>query len=269
MLKIYKSNKGMSLVEIMVALLITGILTAAMFRVYINQHHAWMIQDSLINVQQSARAAIDELAKQLRMTGYALPNGTTPFQAYNSNPDSISICYKINGCQVSLKHAMTTTSDALLCDSQNVACFATGILAYIYDATLERGEFFTVSSIDSAAWRIQHSAAFTRTYPKNSPIMILEKLTYFIDRSDTLHPCLMVRMGNGTAQTYAEDITDLQFTYTMKNGIIVSTPATIKDTRTISIHLTARTANRDTKFNNGNYLTESYQSNVFLRNIGV
>jgi len=268
--RILKSNKGMSLVEILVALLITGVLTAAMFRVYINQHQAWMLQDSIIDVQQNARAAIDELGRQLRMSGYALPNGTMPFVAYNSNPDSITIYYKTSDCQVSIKHAMTAAGDNLLCDSQNVTCFVPGTLAYIYNTTLEVGEYFSVTSIDSASWTIAHaSQSFSRLYPKNSPVMIIQKLTYFIDRSDTLHPCLMARINNGTAQVYAENITDLQLAYTLKNGVVVALPTTIKDVRTIDISLTARTATNDPKFNNGNYLTESYRSNVYLRNIGA
>jgi prepilin-type N-terminal cleavage/methylation domain-containing protein len=270
MRRVFKSDKGMSLVEILVALFITGILTAAMFRVYINQHQAWMLQDSIIDVQQNARAAIDELGRQLRMSGYALPNGTMPFAAYNSNPDSITVYYKTSDCQVAIKHAMTSAGGDLLCDSQNVTCFPTGTFAYIYNTTLEMGEYFTVTSIDSASWTIAHAGqSFSRLYPKNSPVMIIQKLTYFIDRSDTLHPCLMARIGNGTAQVYSENITDMQLTYTLKNGVTVAVPTTIKDVRTINISLTARTATKDPKFNNGNYLTESYKSNVFLRNIGV
>jgi len=68
---------------------------------------------------------------------------------------------------------------------------------------------------------------------------------------------------------YAENITDLQLAYTLKNGVVVALPTTIKDVRTIDISLTARTATNDPKFNNGNYLTESYRSNVYLRNIGA
>ena len=45
MKKMFKSAKGITLVEILVALLITGILAAALFKVYVNQHHAWIIQD--------------------------------------------------------------------------------------------------------------------------------------------------------------------------------------------------------------------------------
>ncbi len=99
--------------------------------------------------------------------------------------------------------------------------------------------------------------------------MIIQNLTYFIDRSDTLHPDLMVRAGNGLAQIYAENITNLQLSCTLKNDVEVSSPVTVKGVRTININMTARTAKADKEFSNGNYLTQSYQSNVYLRNIGV
>ena len=37
--------KGLSLIEVLIAMLMTGIITAAIFKVYINQHKNWTVQD--------------------------------------------------------------------------------------------------------------------------------------------------------------------------------------------------------------------------------
>ena len=265
-----KAEAGMTLIEILIALLITGVLTAAMFRIYMNQHESWMIQDSIIEMQQNARAAVDELSRQMRMIGYALPNGMQPFVAYDANPDSILIYYKQDAaCDVQLEHTMLSGTDNIKCDGHDLSCFSVGQRAYIYDPVLEKGEFFLISAIQTGTYTIQHGAALTRAYPTGSQVMAIDQLKYYLDQSDTLHPMLMVQFGTGSPQVYAEDITDLQISYTLKNGITVDNPPIVSDVRKISLSLTARTARKNLDFAGNPYMFETYQSSVYLRNLGT
>jgi len=244
-----------------------------MFKVYINQHHAWMIQDSVIEMQQNARAAIDELTRQLRMTGYGLPNGMLPLEAYDTNPDTIIVYYKNNSdCEAPIDKAMPQPSAELDCTEPgvDVSCFYEGQYAYIYDPNLEAGEFFTISHVQVTPGKIQHNMdPLSRCYPKGSLIFALDMIKFYIDESDDLHPRLMVQVGNSAPQTYAEDVTDLQFDYTMKNGITLDEPVLVKEIRKIGISLTARTPNPDVEFKDDQYRHESYSSSVYLRNLGL
>jgi hypothetical protein len=271
MAKIFRSNKGITLVESLIALLLAGIITAAMFKVYVNQHHAWMIQDSVIEMQQNARAAIDELTRQLRMTGYALPNGLAPLQAYDTDPDTIVILYETGtGCNAPIEHDMPQPSAELRCDGHDVSCFYDGQDAFIYDPNLESGEFFTVTHVQVGSSHIQHSLApLSRSYPQGSLVLSIDRVKYYIDYSDTLHPRLMIQVGNASPQVYAEDIVDLQFDYTLKNGITLSQPpsAMARDIRQIAITINARTPKPDVEFEQNPYRYETYQSKVFLRNL--
>jgi prepilin-type N-terminal cleavage/methylation domain-containing protein len=265
-----RNARGFSLVEVLVALLLTGILTAAMFRVYINQHHAWMIQDSVIDMQQNARTAIDELTRQVRMAGYGLPNGMTPLMGYNTNPDTIVLFYKTANCDAPIEHAMPNPSAELRCDGHDVSCFHVNQRAYIYDPTLESGEFFTITQVQTSSSHIQHNTTtLSRSYPQGSIIMYVAQVQYYIDRTDTLHPNLMVRIDNGAPQVYAENITDLQFKYMTKNGAIADVPTVPKDVRKIGIQLFARTPLRDPTMTATPYRYREYASNVYLRNIGI
>jgi len=265
-----KNVKGFSLVEVLVALLLTGILTAAMFRVYINQHHSWMIQDSVIDMQQNARTAIDELTRQIRMAGYNLPNGLNPLQGYNTNPDTIILFYKTIACDAPIEHAMPNPSAELRCDGHDVSCFQVNQRAYIYDPTLEQGEFFTVTQVQTSSSHIQHNTTtLSKSYPAGSIIMSIGQVQYYIDRTDTLHPNLMVKVDNGAPQVYAENIIDLQFNYVMKNGTILDVPSIPKDVRKVDIQLLARTPLRDIKLTATPYRYREYASNVYLRNIGI
>jgi hypothetical protein len=270
MIKLLKSIKGITLVEILIALVITAILSAAMFKVYINQHHAWMIQDRVIEMQQNARAAIDELTRQLRMTGYELPVGLPPIEAYDTNPDTIVIHYNGGECDAPIEHAMPQPSAELRCDGHYVGCFDPGQTAYIFDPNTETGEFFVISHVQIAASHIQHNKApLSKKYPKGSIILSLDRVKFYIDQTDTLHPLLMVQVGQFPPQVYAEDIIDLQFNYTLKNGMTGSVPAIPDDVTEIGISITARTPDPDIEFTNDPYRYESYESRVYLRNLAA
>ncbi len=267
-----KSDRGMTLIEVLIALLMTGILTAAMFRVYVNQHHAWMIQDRVIEMQQNARAAADELSRQLRMAGYELPNNLAPIEAYNTNPDTIAIHYQSASCNATLKTAMTQPTSVLDCSGAgaDLSCLYDGQLAYIFDPNVERGEFFTISHIQASPGSIQHSSsALSKNYPAGSLVLAIDRIKYYINRSDTLHPKLMVQLGSFAPEVYAEDIVNLQFTYTMKNGDVVDVPAIAKDVRAIGITVRSRTPQKDVEFTATPYRFETYQSRVYLRNMGT
>jgi prepilin-type N-terminal cleavage/methylation domain-containing protein len=63
-------SPGFTLIEILVALLITSILTVAIYSFFIGQHHAYTVQDQVIEMEQNARAAMDMIRRDLRMAGY-------------------------------------------------------------------------------------------------------------------------------------------------------------------------------------------------------
>lgn len=271
MKKILGSNKGVTLIEILIATLITGVITAAMFKVYINQHHAWMIQDRVIEMQQNARASIDELSRQIRMTGFELPTNLTPLEAYDTNPDTIVISYKSNqSCDAPIEHAMPLPSAELRCDGHDVSCFYDGQLVYIWDPFDESGEFFEISLVQASSAHIQHNYwPLSKCYPKGSVILALDRVKFYIDQSDTLHPALMIQVGTFPPQVYAEDIIDLQFEYTLKNGLTTSVPTIAKNVREVGVSLTARTPEKDNEFTDNPYRFETYTSSVYLRNLGT
>lgn len=271
MIRKLKSIGGITLVEILIALVLTGILSAAMFKIYINQHHAWMIQDRVIEMQQNARAAIDELTRQLRQAGYELPNGLPPLEAYDTDPDTIVIHYNGDAsCQAPIDKEMPMPSSELDCTAPgvDVSCFQAGQLVYIFDPFIESGEFFEISFVQETPGKIQHNKSpLSRCYPKGSVIMFLDRIKYYIDQSDPDHPRLMVQYGAFPPQVYAEDVTDLQFNYTMKNGMVTSTPAVTRDVVDIGISVTARTPDPDPEFRDNPYRYETFQSRVYLRNM--
>jgi len=64
------NKKGVSLIELLVALVICGIVVAGSYRFFITQNKAYAVQDQVIEAQQNVRLAMEILLRDLRMAGY-------------------------------------------------------------------------------------------------------------------------------------------------------------------------------------------------------
>jgi type IV pilus assembly protein PilW len=66
-----KSNrKGFTLVELLVAMAISGIVAGAIFTAFQSQQKSYLIQDQVTEMQQNIRAAMDIMVREIRMAGY-------------------------------------------------------------------------------------------------------------------------------------------------------------------------------------------------------
>jgi type IV pilus assembly protein PilW len=64
------NKKGVTLIELLVALVIAAITLAGVYRVFISQTRSYAVQDQVMEVQQSVRSAMEILLRDLRMTGF-------------------------------------------------------------------------------------------------------------------------------------------------------------------------------------------------------
>jgi prepilin-type N-terminal cleavage/methylation domain-containing protein len=69
-------QRGLTLVELMVALAVSFILIGAIYRIFISQQRTYAIQDQVAEAQQNARVAMNILMRDLRMAGYGKPEGS-------------------------------------------------------------------------------------------------------------------------------------------------------------------------------------------------
>jgi type IV pilus assembly protein PilW len=66
-----KSNKkGFTLVELLVAMAITGIVAGAIYTAFQSQQKSYLIQEQVAEMQQNLRAAMDIMVRDIRMAGY-------------------------------------------------------------------------------------------------------------------------------------------------------------------------------------------------------
>jgi len=65
-----KTKKGITLIELLVAMVIGGIVVAGIYRVFVAQTKAYTVQDQVVEVQQGIRSAMEILLRDIRMAGY-------------------------------------------------------------------------------------------------------------------------------------------------------------------------------------------------------
>ena len=263
------NSRGLSLFEILVALIITGVVTLAIMKTYITQHRHYIAQEDVTNIQQNARAAIDELGKCIRMAGHGLPLGLDPIAASNTNPDTITITFQIGDCDTYLAAPMGSPSAQLECAS-DVSCFYNGQWAYIFEPDSGGGEWFEISEVQPTSLNIQHTTmALSRSYGADAIVMAMNEIKFFVDTTDVNHPYMMLKTPAHPPQLYAENIEDLQFRYRMKNGMIVDQPSLADDVREVLISVTGRSNVPDPEEHYNPYRRRTFATSVFLRNVGI
>ena len=65
-----RKDAGLTLIELLVALVLSSILIAALYRTFISQHKTYSVQEQVVDMQQNARAAIFRVVREIRMAGF-------------------------------------------------------------------------------------------------------------------------------------------------------------------------------------------------------
>jgi prepilin-type N-terminal cleavage/methylation domain-containing protein len=87
---------GITLIELLVALVIAGVVIAGIYRLFVAQTRAYVVQDQVVEVQQNIRTAMEILLRDLRMTGFNGDN--TPLSpSVTPGASNITVFYQKNG----------------------------------------------------------------------------------------------------------------------------------------------------------------------------
>lgn len=73
-----KEEMGFTMVELLVTLVLTGVVMAAVYTSFASQQKVYLAQDDVAAMQQDLRAAMDVMVSEIRMAGYD-PNATGNF----------------------------------------------------------------------------------------------------------------------------------------------------------------------------------------------
>ena len=269
--KVGRAKKtGFTVIELLIAMLIAAIVTSAALGIYITQHKQLMVQDQISDMQANVRAAAAELSSKIRMAGYNVPDGLSPLEAHNANPDTIIVTFDGGGLEdVTIEHAMPQPSAELRCDGHDISGLHDNDWVFIWDPFIQYGEFFLVTQVQVASAHIQHNTMpLSRVYPAGSMVIMMNQFKYYIDSSDPDHPNLIMWTPQTGAQVYAENITDLNFRYILSSGATVDEPPIADMVREVIIEIDGRTDSPDDEFVT-DYRTRTLDTRVKVRNLGM
>ncbi len=75
-----KGKSGVTLLELLIASLMTILVTTAAFTFFIRSNQQYFSQENVAEAQENASASIEEISRQLRMAGYNIPDTINAFE---------------------------------------------------------------------------------------------------------------------------------------------------------------------------------------------
>jgi prepilin-type N-terminal cleavage/methylation domain-containing protein len=69
-------EKGVTLIEMLIALIIFGLASAASYRLFVGQSRTYVVEEQVVDLQQEVRTGLELLTRDLMMAGYK--NDNTP-----------------------------------------------------------------------------------------------------------------------------------------------------------------------------------------------
>ena len=284
-----KEYRGLTLIELLVALAISAILTAALYRTFIGQHRTYTAQEQVVDMQQNARVAINRMMREIRMAGFGslwnvFPPEHLPFVTLGGlfqdvmnprdnvnnvgqNDDQLTIIGAFE--QVSTLSQSTDGSDTIQL-ARGADQFNLLTRRYLCIGGLETHIVRWISgntiTLDSALL-FNHAAG--------TPVFKVKAIRYRL-RPDNRNPKMPVLTredltDGGGSQVVAESIENLQFRYVMEDGSESDSPADPSRIRMVKITVTARTSIADPEFKGGEggFRRRTISSNILVRNMGV
>jgi len=266
-----KENKGLSLLELLIALVIAGVLLGALYRTFIGGQKIYTVQEGVADTQQYVRASIDQMVRNIRMAGsggnilsaFGHINGVTSIiTPVHSTNDSITI---LIADQVS-----TLTADAAKGSSQVTlnnpsSNFNTGAKKYL---CLNGENNYVVQSVSGNTVTLVSTLA--EDHRSGELVYLIKAITYQLDTTDATMPTMVKDEHTGLgSQVVAENIEKLKFHYTLSDGTVTDSPANPADIRMVKIDITARTRMPDPQLPGDGYRRRELNSFVNVRNMGL
>ncbi len=145
-----RHQAGVSLVELLLYITISSALMASMYQIFRSQEHSYMTQNEVMEIQQSARAAMTVLTRDIRAAGYKSPLSKARVGFVASLPapnNNFTINYALQNDMIAMQN--DTDGDS------TVAPNTAEQIAYRFDAptgTLQR--FVPATTVPGGTWEV-------------------------------------------------------------------------------------------------------------------
>ncbi len=233
-----RGERGMTLVELLVAMIISGILITAVFRFFGTQSDSFLQSRENAEMQQELRWAMQFISEHVRLAGNNVPQVLLDetgsqvvenFDGPGGDPDSLSIIGSFKSVVITLDQTMGNEGSQIKCsDKANTPSvplediFTPNDVVYISDGT--HSELFQITRIQadhlfhetSPPWNDDNK--LDHRYAEGSTLTAVSNYTFFVETDEDGNPNLMVRTLVHPPQVLAGDIEQFQVRFRMRNG---------------------------------------------------
>jgi len=272
------NRKGMTLIELLVALVISGVLVAGVYRTFVSQQHTFTVQEQVVDMQQNVRLAINRMTRELRMAGFGRMDATFFGKVHGKGGGKVHGTFEniitpggggVSVTVVGAYQSITTlsanaTSGSNTIQINNASGFDLDKKKYI---SINGVESHQVSKITGNQIEFTGGETLNVDHLAGEPVFMVIAITYSIGVFEGKNNCLLRddNLGLGP-QPVAENIESLQFAYFDANG---NTTANPDDIRMIQVNIVARTDQTDPELakTGDGFRRRTMISNIQLRNL--
>ena len=299
-LRSFHYQRGLSLVELMIAITLGLILTAGIIQIFSNSKRTYRIEESLSRVQESGRMALDFISNDVRMVSFwgcqrdpskiqndlATGSGYIDFTATGISgteggagaPDTLT-----------LDGADSTPGLALQATSSPGTPFQVGLpndlksgdMVLVSDCV--GGNIFQVmGSNPSSSGTVDPSLGagspgnatqITRDYGVDASIYYVHEIIYSLQAGSDGQLALW-RSIDGANQEIVDDVSDMQIQYgedidgdeSVDRYVDANNVSNFNNVYSVRVQLTVQTAAASTSLNAGKRITRNFSSTIAIRN---
>ncbi|MGH7672328.1 MAG: prepilin-type N-terminal cleavage/methylation domain-containing protein [Gemmatimonadales bacterium] len=285
------TRRGFTLVELLVALVLFGVVSTAIYRVLVNNQRIYQAQTQRIDLQQNIRAAVSILPAELReldaADGDLIAMSPTAITVRAPRQLGIICGAPVIGPLVGNVAPVTMLIRTPLYGSRNLNPATDQLLVYyegnqgatnddgwlIGSITQDLAAGNCADGFNSPAWQYVASLRFgvnqvaiTGNIPNGAPVRGFEPVTYSVYQAADGRWYLGYQAGGGTTQPLIGPVRDANgvlFEYFTSTGAATTVPVQVAQIR---ITLWGQTAQLVHKAGARDYVTDSIVTTVALRN---
>ncbi len=254
-------NKGYTLIELLIAMLISLLVTISITKFFITEHHIYSVQEARAEMVQTIRGAMNMLSHELVLTGYGIPPYMGRINTFSR--DEIEFMANLRDVRATLSADTGAGESRLDIREGNGRLFGQkDIIIICNNSKYDLCERHTLSE-DGKTDYIKIDSGLDSAFPAGSTVNLMNTVAY---RHNPSRKEVQRKIDRGNWEPVVENIAGngLSLTYRDRND---NAPVLSSDIHEIDISMTVESFRRDYAFgeNNG-YRTKSAKTTVTLRN---
>ncbi len=241
-----RSDKGYTLVELMITLTVLSVVLGAVFYSYFRSQSSARRTEKVVEARQGSRAALQLLERELRMVGSGW--GRTPVQGCNNgNPMTLTavtpgyvsaasndslVLLGAWDAQTTLRAPMGTATSVIQCQSTagfkngDFVLVTSGSTAHIWQVTAVSGSPADLTHAATSVYNMAggHTPWPAGGYGTGARVYRVAWVTYKVDNTSFRTPCLVRRDQGSPAQVVATDVNAFHVWYLLQDDTVTRNP---------------------------------------------